>query len=124
MWARGTSNCRTRGAVYLVRLRRAALPRHPRVPSVAGALCGNGRAVGWEWLGEQPPRDLEAEATRNGWKFSVRLPGIAYWSNTDTILISHDVLLSIWPLFLLTAILPSLWTVRCLSRRRRQSNQR
>jgi hypothetical protein len=73
----------------------------------------------WEWLAEQPPRDLEAEATRNGWKFSVRLPGIAYWSNTDTILISHDVLLPIWPLFLLTAIVPSLWTVSRLSRRRR-----
>jgi len=73
----------------------------------------------WEWFAEHPPRDLEAEADRNGWTFSVRLPGIACWSGTDTTLVTHDVLLPIWPVFLLTAIMPALWTVSRLSRRRR-----
>lgn len=73
----------------------------------------------WEWFAERPPRNLEADADHNGWNSSVGLTGIACWSNTDAVLISHDVLLPIWPVFLLAALIPSWWTVRRLSWRRR-----
>jgi hypothetical protein len=72
----------------------------------------------WEWFTEQPTRDLEAEALRSGWKFSFRLPGVACWSTMDAALVTHDFLLPIWPVFLLTALMPLLWSVVRRSRRR------